>query len=294
MAWLEMQLDTNPEQAATIENSLLHCGALAVTYTDAGDRPILEPGVGEMPLWPEIILVALFNGDTHTEAKTTELQNALGATLPAHRWDILEDRVWEREWLKHHKPVKFGQSFWVFHEKVEAPETGLPTLLLDPGLAFGTGSHPTTALCLEWIARQTWKNKQLIDCGCGSGILALAASLLGCRHVQCTDTDPQALAATKANAQRNAVKKTGLDMYLAGREPEIIADVLVANILAEPLMKLPETFAKKLKPGGDICLSGILAEQEPDLLRAYSPWFDSLEVQSREGWLRIAGQRRIV
>lgn len=292
MAWLELRLDTDSEQAANIEESLLSCGALAVTYTDAGDQPILEPGVGEMPLWPEIVLVALFDGDTPTESKTAELQNLYKRALPSHRWDILEDRVWEREWLKHHKPVQFGEAFWVFHEQVA--DAHLPTLLLDPGLAFGTGSHPTTALCLEWISRQKWGGKQLIDYGCGSGILAVAASLLGCQNIQCTDIDPQALIATRSNAQRNQIESHAIDMYLAGQEPALIADVLVANILAGPLMQLAETFANKLKARGHLCLSGILASQHADILDTYKNWFDHLEVSEKDGWLRVTGQRKAI
>lgn len=298
MSWLEMRLDSTSEQAEKIEESLLSCGALAVTYTDAGDQPILEPGVGEMPLWPDIVLVALFEADVQTGAKTAELaanlKQSCNQDLPAHRWDILEDRVWEREWLKHHKPVKFGEAFWVFHETVASPDekTQLPTLLLDPGLAFGTGSHPTTALCLNWIAKQNWAAKQLIDYGCGSGILAVAASLLDCQHVVCTDIDPQALAATRANAERNAIKQQQLEIYLAGQEPETHADVLVANILAGPLVQLAESFAAKVKPGGEICLSGILENQKDEILNAYSPWFDSLNVTARDGWLCVTGKRR--
>lgn len=298
MAWLELRLDTDPKQAAVIEESLLECGALAVTYTDAGDQPILEPGVGEIPLWPEIVLVALFDGNTETDTKITELQLALtqisGQThpnqaLPNHRWDILEEKIWEREWLQHHKPVQFGQSFWVFHEKVVG---AIPTLLLDPGLAFGTGSHPTTALCLEWIAQKKWASKQLIDYGCGSGILAVAASLLGCQSVQCTDIDPQALVATRANAQRNLIDNETVAIYLAGQEPDIQADVLVANILAGPLVQLCPAFAAKIKAGGQICLSGILAAQEADIRNAYIDHFEDLQVENLNGWLRVTGTRR--
>ena len=296
MSWLEMRLDTHSEQAEIVEECLLNCGALAVTYTDAGDQPILEPAVGEMPLWPEIVLVALFDSDIQTEQKTAEVSTALQGfnqtALPPYRWDILEDRVWEREWLEHHKPVKFGEAFWVLHEKVDDKQTELPTLLLDPGLAFGTGSHATTALCLEWIARQDWTDKKLIDYGCGSGILAIAASLLGCQHALCTDIDPQALAATRENALRNAVNRKQLSMYLAGQEPDISADILMANILAGPLVELAESFAAKVKAGGRLCLSGILEAQKNTILAAYSPWFDCLDVTNQEGWLRVTGTRK--
>lgn len=292
MSWLELRIDTDPNNVQRLEDSLLEINAQAVTYTDAGDQPILEPGVGEMPLWPEIVLVALFEGNTDTEAKITELSKILPSSLPNHRWNILEDRIWEREWLKHHKPVKFGDTFWVFHEKVDDPN--LPTLLLDPGLAFGTGSHPTTAMCLEWIAEQQWQNKTLIDYGCGSGILAVAAMLLGCKKAQGIDIDPQALAATKSNAARNGIDhldEGALSIYLAEQEPSIISDVLVANILAGPLTMLAKTFSNKVRVGGKICLSGILAEQETAIVQAYSPWFEKITIKDQEGWLCVTGIR---
>lgn len=287
MPWLELRLDTSSEQSEHLENALLRAGALAVTYTDAGDQPILEPGVGEMPLWPEIIMTGLFDSATDTEATSQILREQLG-DLPNYHWNILEERVWEREWLKHHKPARFGERFWVYHQEVD---DALPTLLLDPGLAFGTGSHPTTALCLDWISRQSWEDAELIDYGCGSGILAIAAALLGCRKVLCTDIDPQALLATRENARRNDLPDQQLELYLAGQEPDTQASVLVANILAGPLVELAPALATKVMPGGQICLSGLLVQQGPDIVRAYEPWFNSFEQTGSGDWLRVTARR---
>jgi len=294
MSWLELSIQTNREQVQALEDCLLAVNASAVTYTDAGDQPILEPGVGEMPLWSEIVLVALFEQDTDTEDKVAEISSLLRAPMPAHKWNILEDRVWEREWLKHHQPVQFGETFWVFHETIE--NSPLPTLLLDPGLAFGTGTHPTTAMCLEWIAEQRWRGKTLIDYGCGSGILATAALLLGAESAQCTDIDPQALIATRSNAERNNITPEKLSIHLAGQEPACEADRLVANILAGPLRSLAETFASKVRSGGELCLSGILAEQVDEVRDAYSAWIDFDEPEYREHsgqtWTRLTGRKR--
>ncbi len=288
MPWLELRLDTNAEQSSALEDALLGAGALAVTYTDAGDQPILEPGIGEMPLWPEIIMIGLFDSATDTEATTERLKDQINS-LPNHRWDILEERVWEREWLKHHKPVRFGDRFWVYHETVK--DTSLPTLLLDPGLAFGTGNHPTTALCLDWIARQPWQERTLIDYGCGSGILAIAAALLGSDSVMCTDIDPQALLATRENARRNRIADDQIKLYLAGQEPESKASALVANILAGPLVELADSLAEKVIPGGTLCLSGILVEQGPDIVKAYRSRFIDFDLTESGDWLRVTARR---
>ena len=317
MSWLELRLDARPEQTEGLEDALLASGALAVTYTDAGDQPILEPGVGEMPLWPEVVLVGLYEADTNTDFIRSTLEHLSSEPLTNPRWDILESKVWEREWLQHHQPVKFGNAFWVYHQPVNQPEDTdasetsettntanntdntdntdkkpLPTLLLDPGLAFGTGTHPTTALCLEWIAAQNWHNKNLIDFGCGSGILAIAACLLGARSACCTDIDGQALAATRDNARRNAISNEQLQIFLAGQEPQQQADALVANILAGPLVELAESLMHSVKAGGQVCLSGILAVQEHSIRQAYTPYLNRIKVEQQDDWLRVSGQRK--
>ena len=295
MTWLELRVHTDRAQAAQVENCLLESGAEAITYTDAGDQPILEPDVGEMPRWPDIVLVALFDSSINTEEKTAQFEQLCSDSTPTYCWNIVEDRVWEREWLQYHKPVKFGDAFWVFHEPVEAAptETELPTLLLDPGLAFGTGSHATTALCLEWIALQNWPGKQLIDYGCGSGILAIAASILGCSYVQSVDIDPQALIASRENAMRNHLDNK-IEFFLAHQEPYLQADIVVANILAGPLIELAPLLANKLVSGGQICLSGILDEQKTDIVATYDQWFSDITITELDGWVRITGCKKAI
>ncbi|MCL4161433.1 UNVERIFIED_CONTAM: hypothetical protein GTU68_012713, partial [Idotea baltica] len=208
--WLELRIDASESQVADLEQTLEETGALAVTFADAGDQPILEPEAGTMPLWSEIQLVALFDASSNTSVIEKALVEQRPEVNQKYHWDILEDRVWEREWLKHQKPVKFGNAFWVYHEKIEDL---LPTLLLDPGLAFGTGSHPTTALCLEWIAQQSWAGKTIVDYGCGSGILGIAAVLGGADTATCVDIDAQALQATRNNAERNQLTDTQISVF---------------------------------------------------------------------------------
>lgn len=288
MPWLELRIDASEHQAAGLELALTNAGALAVTYADAGDQPILEPEAGTMPLWSEIQMVALFDASTDTTGTETDIQSKVASDIQQYRWNILEDRVWEREWLKHQQPIKFGDSFWVYHERIDSEE---PTLLLDPGLAFGTGSHPTTALCLEWIAQQSITGKSVIDYGCGSGILAVAALLNGATQADCVDIDPQALDATLSNAERNQISSEKISVFFPGNEPAQSADVLFANILAGPLKQLAPSLAGKISHGGYICLSGILREQEPEILASYQLWFDNLETKVSGDWIRIVGQR---
>ena len=288
MPWLELRIDASEQQVTELEQSLINAGALAVTYADAGDQPILEPEVGTMPLWSEIQLVALFDAATNTTDAESTIFSDFNECSQNYRWNILEDRVWEREWLKHQQPVKFGNTFWVYHERVDSE---LPTLLLDPGLAFGTGSHPTTALCLEWAAHQTLPGKSIIDYGCGSGILAVAALLNGANSVVCVDIDPQALDATKNNAIRNNISAEKINVYFPGNEPNEKVDILFANILAGPLKQLATSLAGKVYPGGDICLSGILREQEQEILESYSHWFEDMDSVFSGDWVRIVGKR---
>lgn len=292
MPWLELRLNTNEQRAEQLEDALLSSGALAVTYTDAGDQPILEPEVGTTPLWLDIVLVALYDANAKTSAIETKLRQHCDeedlAGKNSFLWNILEDRVWEREWLKHQKPIQFGDKFWVYHEKVDSE---LPTLLLDPGLAFGTGSHPTTALCLEWIAQQSWEDRVVVDYGCGSGILAVAALLGGASSAVCVDIDPQALQATGVNAQRNDISADRVKLFFPNEEPLEKAPVLLANILSGPLVQLAPSLADKIEYGGQICLSGILREQETDVLNAYRAWFENLETAYSGDWIRITGTR---
>lgn len=286
MPWLEIRIDTSEQLVGEYEVALETVGALSVTYTDAGDQPILEPEAGTMPLWSDIVVVGLFDGSIDTADVETSIRKVnSSANL---RWDILEDRVWEREWLKHHNPQQFGKALWVYHETVE---DDLPTLLLDPGLAFGTGTHPTTALCLEWITQQTMTNKAVVDFGCGSGILAIAAIMRGSQSATCIDVDAQALLATRNNAERNQIPEDKLSVYFPGNEPDSLCDLLIANILAKPLMQLADNFAAKVATGGNLCLSGILREQETGIIDQYKLWFDQIKTDYRDDWACVTGVR---
>jgi len=296
VAWLELQLHTCEEHTDAFESCLLENGALAITYRDAGDQPILEPDVGTMPLWEDIVLVALYNTDVNTNVVDLNVKAAAGKLsgdgTDAARWGwhSLEDRIWEREWLTHQKPTRFGNRFWVYHQKVD---DALPTLLLDPGLAFGTGSHPTTALCLEWIAEQELTDINVLDYGCGSGILALAALLCGANNVDCVDIDPQALQATLQNLKRNEFSTEALSVYFPNNAPRATYSCVLANILSGPLTQLAPTLAGSVKHNGLLCLSGILAQQEDEIVSAYKPWFSDITVTQQDDWLRITGKRNI-
>ena len=288
MGWLQLRLVATADRAEAVEDALLAAGALSVTLGDHGDVPILEPGVGETPLWPEVDVVALFDETSDRAAVAAVLAALLDespATLP---WEHLEDRAWEREWLQHFAPIRFGEHFWVCPGGSEVRDAGAVVMHLDPGLAFGTGTHQTTALCLEWLATHRLGGLDVIDYGCGSGILGVAALLLGAAHVRAVDIDPQAILATRDNAARNGIDAT----RLAVGEPALLdaapaADLLLANILAGPLIELAPRLAALVAPGGRAVLSGVLATQAEAVSTAYLPWFDHVATVLRDEWCRI-------
>ena len=294
MDWLQLHLAAPAAQVPAVEDALHVAGAVAVSFGELGDREVIEPGVGEMPLWDEVAIAALFEIDASREEILAVLRAELGASLPAeHRWEVLEDRPWEREWLQHFEPIRCGERLWVCPHGHEVPAPEAVVLRLDPGLAFGTGTHQTTALCLEWLDAHTPPGAQFIDYGCGSGILGIAALLLGAARVRAVDIDPQALIATRDNANRNAI---AAERLLVG-EPGLLdaahaADVVLANILAGPLITLAPQLASLTRPGGKAVLSGVLAEQAGAVCEAYAPWFDEIEVTQRDEWCRIAMTRR--
>lgn len=294
MDWLQLHLAAPAAQVPAVEDALHVAGAVAVSFGELGDREVIEPGVGEMPLWDEVAIAALFEIDAPREEILALLRAELGEALPAeHRWEVLEDRPWEREWLQHFEPIRCGKRLWVCPHGHDVPAADAVVLRLDPGLAFGTGTHQTTALCLEWLDAHTPPGAQVIDYGCGSGILGIAALLLGAARVRAVDIDPQALIATRDNANRNAIPAERL---LVG-EPGLLdaasaADVVLANILAGPLVTLAPQLASLTRPGGKAVLSGVLAEQADAVCAAYAPWFDGIEVARRDEWCRIALTRR--
>ncbi|HAR06096.1 MAG TPA: 50S ribosomal protein L11 methyltransferase, partial [Pseudomonas sp.] len=250
MSWLQIRLAITPDQAEALEDQLLQLGAVSVTFMDAEDQPIFEPDLNTTPLWSHTHLLALFEADTDPDALLAHLQLLRGGDLPEHQTEVIEDQDWERSWMDNFQPMRFGRRLWIVPSWHAAPEPDAVNLLLDPGLAFGTGTHPTTALCLEWLDAQTLDDRSLLDFGCGSGILAIAGLLLGARQAVGTDIDPQALEASRDNAERNGIAPERFTLYLPEQLPQEPADVVVANILAGPLVSLAPQITALVKPGG--------------------------------------------
>lgn len=291
MPWLQVRLAISPEQAQTYEDALLEVGAVSVTFMDAEDQPIFEPDLGTTPLWSHTHLLALFEADTDADAVFAHLHLLTGAALPEHQAEVIADQDWERSWMDNFQPMRFGQRLWIVPSWHAAPEPDAVNLLLDPGLAFGTGTHPTTALCLEWLDGQDLQDCNVLDFGCGSGILAIAALLLGAKQAVGTDIDYQAIEASRDNAERNGIEASRFPLYLPEQLPAEQADVVVANILAGPLVALAPQITSLVKPGGRLALSGILAEQGEDVAAAYADAFDLDPLCIRDGWVRISGRR---
>lgn len=303
MAWLELSLTIHATQQTSVEGALEDLGALSISLRDANadtpdERAIFEPGVGELPLWNEIVLQALFDNATDRAglvAALTDLAPELSPERIAFR--EVEDQDWTRAWMDTYQPMRFGHRLWIYPSTIEPAglDAEAAVVRLDPGLAFGTGTHPTTALCLEWLDTMAGAGalagKTLVDFGCGSGVLAVAALKLGAAHAIGVDNDAQALEASRVNAERNEVDGK-VDLYLPQHFPAQQADILIANILAGPLTDLAAHFAASVVPGGLLALSGILHGQERELLERYAQWFDDLVVAQREDWLRISGKRK--
>ena len=292
MPWLQVRLAITPEQAETYEDALLEVGAVSVTFMDAEDQPIFEPDLGTTPLWSHTHLLALFEADTDEAALIAHLQLLCGGSLPEHHVERIEDQDWERSWMDNFQPMRFGRRLWIVPSWHAAPEPEAVNLLLDPGLAFGTGTHPTTALCLEWLDGQPLDSCCVLDFGCGSGILAIAALLLGAPQAVGTDIDPQALEASRDNASRNGIDPARFPVYLPADLPQQPADVVVANILAGPLVSLAPQITALVKGGGRLALSGILAEQADEVRAAYADAFDLDPTATKDGWVRISGVKR--
>lgn len=287
MAWIQLIFTSSPQQAESLSDALSECGAAAVTFQDNADQPIYEPAIGETPLWSATSVIALFDAETDTEALFTALRSQIGE-LPDHRIEAVEDKDWEREWMENFKPICFGEKLWIVPSWHEPPQPDAVNILLDPGLAFGTGTHPTTALCLQWLDKADLTGKTVIDYGCGSGILAIAAALLGADKVIGVDTDPQALEATQANAQRNGVI---IETYLPQQCPTVKCDLLLANILAGPLMELMPRFVELTRPDTQLVLSGILDVQADTVSQHYQAEFEMDSAVVLEEWVRLSGVR---
>lgn len=289
MPWLQTHLTVTKEQAPLVELLFENLGAVSVLLGDAGDEPMLEPGPGETPLWSHTRVTGLFEGDTDADALrsaiTQTLQTELGAGLEL---EVLEDREWERAWLDNFKPMRFGERLWVCPHDLDVDAEDPVIVRLDPGLAFGTGTHPTTALCLEWLDGAQVAGRTVIDYGCGSGILAVAALKLGAARVIAIDHDPQALLATADNAAANGVADR-LTVLGSDQPDPAPADIVLANILANVLVDLAPRIAPLVRPGGELVMSGILQDQWPAVAKAYSTGLDFAKVITKDGWVRLHG-----
>ncbi len=293
MSWLQLRISTTRPQTEAIEDALLAAGAVSVTMEDSADQPILEPALGETPLWDETRVTGLFYADTDTDQAAVIATASYGGTLPPCRWEILEDKDWEREWMENFHPMLFGQRLWICPSWKQPPQADAVNLMLDPGLAFGTGTHPTTALCLEWLDSCPLAGKTVVDYGCGSGILGIAALLLGASEVIAIDNDPQALIATADNAQRNHIEPSRINTYLPNQIPAgIKADIVVANILAGPLAELAPTIAQLTADKGLLALSGIISSQADELISCYQQWYVMDAAVSEDNWVRLSGRKR--
>ena len=291
MPWIQIIIETAEAEAERVGEALQATGAVAVTMQDAADQAVFQLEPGETPLWSRTQVCGLFDATLDPAQALAELRTRLDAEAVARaRIETLPDQDWQRAWMDQFKPLCFGKRLWVVPRWHTPPEPAAVNILLDPGLAFGTGTHPTTALCLEWLDGQDLDGKTVIDFGCGSGILALAAAKLGARAVWAVDHDPQALLATKDNAEANGVAAR-IHRCDADTLPETAVDVVLANILAGPLIALAPRFAELVKPDGHVVLSGILAEQADEVLEKYRAWFTMTPITVREGWVRAHGQR---
>ncbi len=293
MPWIQVKLNATSDNAEAISDMLMEeSGALSVTFLDAKDAPIFEPLPGETRLWGETDIVALYDAEMDMDLAITIIKaSGLLQDDFAYKIEQLEDKDWEREWMDNFHPMQFGERLWICPSWKAIPDPDAVNVMLDPGLAFGTGTHATTALCLEWLATLDLKGKTVIDFGCGSGILAIAALKLGASKVVGIDIDPQALLASKDNAERNGVADQ-IELYLPQDQPNgLVADVVVANILAAPLRELSDIIKGHVKPSGLLAMSGILDTQAESVASFYSDQFQLDPIAEQQEWCRISGQK---
>ncbi len=292
MTWHQISVITTEDLAPRIADFFDKLGAVSVTYMDAEDEPVYEPAIGETKIWSNTEVIALYEMDAEPELIKARLYTQFDAEqLHNFRHDLIEDQEWERAWMEFYKPMKFAKKLWVCPTDQEQYETGTVCLTLDPGLAFGTGTHPTTALCLEWLASHELAGKTVIDYGCGSGILAVAGILLGAKIAHAVDIDPQAITATQSNALKNKVADK-VACYLPEQFTPFQADLVLANILAKPLIDMAEQISNLVAPGSQLVLSGILYEQAESVMNAYQKYIIFNPPVQQEDWIRLDGIKR--
>ncbi|MFU7710638.1 50S ribosomal protein L11 methyltransferase [Aeromonas veronii] len=290
MPWIQIRINATAKTADKVSNMLLGRGAQAVTFMDAKDVPVYEPMPGETPLWGETEVMGLFDAETDPAPTIAFFQQIFGENV-GYKVEQLEDKDWVREWMDHFHPMQFGERLWICPSWRDVPNPDAVNVMLDPGLAFGTGTHPTTALCLQWLDGLDLTGKTVVDFGCGSGILGIAALKLGAARVIGIDIDPQAIQASRNNAARNGVADQ-IELYLPADQPQDVeADVVVANILAGPLRELAPLIAGHGKPGSLMALSGVLESQAPELETIYGQWFEMDPTAVKEEWCRLSGRK---
>ncbi|EEX39568.1 50S ribosomal protein L11 methyltransferase [Vibrio furnissii] len=294
MPWIQIKLNATNENAERISDMLMDdTGALSITFLDAKDTPVFEPLPGEARLWGDTDVLALYDAEADTSWVLSQIRAShLLADDFAYKVEQIEDKDWEREWMDNFHPMQFGKRLWICPSWRDVPDPDAVNVMLDPGLAFGTGTHPTTALCLEWLDSLDLSGKTVIDFGCGSGILAIAAIKLGAAKVIGIDIDPQALLASKDNASRNGVEDL-IEVYLPKDQPEgLVADVVVANILAGPLRELSPVIKSLMKPNGLLAMSGVLNTQAEDVANYYRDELHVDPIVEKEEWCRITGRKQ--
>jgi len=290
MPWIQIKINSSGANAEELSDALMETGAVSVTFQDTHDTPVYEPMPGETRLWGDTDVIGLFDAESDMEGVIAELsQHPLLGENFRHKIEQIEDKDWEREWMANFHPMRFGERLWICPSWRDVPDPDAVNVMLDPGLAFGTGTHPTTSLCLTWLDGLDLAGKTVIDFGCGSGILAIAALKLGASQAIGIDIDPQAIQASRDNAERNGVADR-LSLYLPHQQPENLqADVVVANILAGPLRELAPLISVLPKSGGHLGLSGVLESQAESVCEAYVPHFALDPVAVKEEWCRITG-----
>ncbi|WP_016956327.1 50S ribosomal protein L11 methyltransferase [Catenovulum agarivorans] len=292
MPWLQLRYTTDKQSADLISDEMMECGAFSVTFLDAQDTPIYEPKPGDFLLWEQTIAIGLYDAEADMDAIVEHLHQFPFGQKGSYKIEQLEDKDWIREWMDSFKPIQFGDRLWVCPSWCDIPDPAAVNIILDPGLAFGTGTHPTTSLCLQWLDKHIQPQHTIVDFGCGSGILAVAGLKLGAKKAIGIDIDPQAIEASTANAERNHVLDK-LELYLPDAQPQLQADIVVANILAGPLRELAQVISDYVKPGGKLALSGILDSQAEEICQIYSQWFDLEAVAQQEDWCRVAGTKKL-
>ncbi len=294
MSWIQIIINTQMDLAENTSEILSNAGALAVTFEDAKDEPLFEPAPESTPLWQATKVIGLFDATIDIASVKKYLKQHLdNQAVSTLKIEPIEDKDWIRAGMAHFQPMRFGKKLMICPSWCENPDPTAITLMLDPGLAFGTGTHPTTRLCLEWLDQHPPTDATVIDYGCGSGILAIAALKLGARFVYAVDNDPQALISTQHNAKNNALTEKSLLTLLpealdASLKENKKVDLLLANILANPLISLAPIFAELVCENGTIVLSGFLENQIDAVFEPYKPWFKLLETKNIEGWVRMS------